>query len=137
MTARLAILLACCAFAPLAGAAEIVRCAGAGGVTYQDSPCPDASRATSLAIPAEFPPPNLAERDRLLQREAAMYRRLEARRERELKEAALREERELERARVAAAAAAAAQPPQYTILFAPRPGPVRRPYPHRPIGIRP
>jgi hypothetical protein len=75
------------ACAPGLAAAEIYRCAAATGVTYQQEPC---QGGAIVAIPAEFPAVNLAERERILQREAALEKRLEARRERELQEAALR-----------------------------------------------
>lgn len=91
------------ALAALPAAAEIYRCSDGGRVTYQEIPCVTAAGELT-AIPTSFPPPNAAERDRLFEREAALYRRLEARRERELKEAMLRdarEERALERERLA------------------------------------
>jgi hypothetical protein len=101
--------------------AEIVRCTGSsGGVTYQEAPCPASSVEKPAGIATEYPPPNLAERERLLSRESALYQRLEAQRERESKEAALRDARrereaELERARLAAEAAA--QQPQYLLVY--------------------
>ena len=106
-------------------AADIVRCVGLNGaVTYQQAPCPESTSETLVGIPTEYPAPNLAERDRLLAREADLYKRLEARREREANEAALREARlereaELERARLAALAAAQQQP-QYLLIYPPR-----------------
>ncbi|MDQ3028265.1 MAG: hypothetical protein M3R58_17410 [Pseudomonadota bacterium] len=124
MSARLFLgcFLAVAALPAAASASDIVRCiAAGGGITYQQAPCPEASSERFLAIATEYPAPNLAERDRLLQREAALYRRLEARREREAQEAVLREERQereasLERARVTAAAAAAVQFPQLIVV---------------------
>ena len=114
---------------PLAtAAADIVRCQNQhGGVTYQHAPCPSTSVEKAVPIASDFPEPNLQERDRLLAREAELHKRLEARRDREVQEAALREARlareaELERARVAAAE------PQYLLVFPNRP---YRP-PHRP-----
>src|SRR5436190_24377027 len=84
-------------------AAEIVRCAEPDGrVTYQEIPCSASSAESRPAIPTAFPAPNIAERDRLFAREAALDRRLEARRDRETQEAALRaarDDREAERAR--------------------------------------
>jgi len=118
MSARLFLgcFLAVAALPAAASASDIVRCiAAGGGITYQQAPCPEASSERFLAIATEYPAPNLAERDRLLQREAALYRRLEARREREAQEAVLREERQ-ERARVTAAAAAAVQFPQLIVV---------------------
>ena len=80
----LVLLIAFCA-AP-ATAAEIVRCVGPGGITYQHGPCAEAQSESRPAIPTEFPPANAVERERLLAREAALDRRLEARRDRELQE---------------------------------------------------
>jgi len=91
-----------------AWAGQVFRCTQAGGaVAYQELPCSPGTVETSWQTPA-FPEVNTAERDRLMQREAALDARLlkraeidaaeriarEARREREL---AL--EREAERAR--------------------------------------
>jgi hypothetical protein len=103
------------------GAQEIVRCkAAGGGVTYQQTPCPDRWEETRTGIASEYPAPNVVERDRLFEREAALLRRLEARRDRELKESQMREaraEREAERERLAALIAAQAAQPQYIIAF--------------------
>ena len=105
-------------FLPAPAAAEIVRCAGVDGrVTYQQIPCESGSEAR-VGIPNNYPAPNSAERDRLLAREAALDRRLEAERERWQQDAALRsarEERELERARIAAIETQNAQ--QYAIAY--------------------
>src|SRR6185436_12414781 len=83
---------------PATAAAEIVRCAAPDGrVTYQQIPCESGTEAR-VGIPSEYPAPNSTERDRLLAREAALDRRLEAERERWQQDAALRaarEEREL------------------------------------------
>ena len=71
----------------------------------------------------------------MFEREAALHKRLEARRDRELQESQMREaraEREAERERLAAMIAAQSQP-QYFVLYAPPRGrfhPQRR---HRPI----
>jgi hypothetical protein len=89
-----------------AGAAGIFRCRSAeGGTSYQESPCAPGSDAARLAVPGEFPPANLAARERLLDREAALDRRLEAQRERLSREETARI---AARAQVAAAEAAAA-----------------------------
>jgi hypothetical protein len=102
-----------------ATAADIVRCAGPGGrVTYQEVPCSEASAESKTSIRSEYPPPNTAERERLLAREAAADRRLEAERDRWQQDAALRaarEDRELERARIAAIEAQNQQ--QYAIAY--------------------
>ena len=103
-------------------ASEIVRCVDErGAITYQHIACPATTVTERSGIPTEFPAPNLLERDRLFAREAALDRRLEARRDRELQEAQMREaraEREAERERAAAmlAAAQAAQP-QYLLAY--------------------
>ena len=110
--------------------AQLYRCDSGGRVSYQDLPCPDATTAARPDIRTEFPPPNHMERDRLLQREAALDRRLEARRDRELVEAQMREaraEREAERERLAALQAQAL--PQYAVAF-----PAWRGYPGRRAG---
>lgn len=134
-------LLAAAALLPLgAGAGDIVRCQSPGGaVTYQQAPCPGSSTEKLVAIPTDFPEPNLRERERLLGREAELERRLEARRERELKEAAIREARqereaELERARLAALAAA--QQPQYLLVYPPRHWRAHRPPTWRTLAPR-
>lgn len=54
-----------------AAASPIYRCASASGVTYQERPCAGASRETAWKD-FDFPPVNVAERERLLQREAAL-----------------------------------------------------------------
>jgi hypothetical protein len=73
-----------------ATSAAVFRCTESdGSVTYQDRACrADATGATD--IPTEFPPPNEAERARILQREAQLEARLEQKRERESREASLR-----------------------------------------------
>jgi len=104
----------------LPAAADVYRCSHAKGVTYQEIPCPDSSVGERANIPTIFPEPNVAERERLLEREAALYKRLEARRDREVQEAVLRDaaaERQLERERLAAAQAAAQAQPQYLIAI--------------------
>ena len=113
--------LACLVIAlviPAAAAAEIVRCAAVDGrVTYQQIPCESGTEAR-VGIPTDYPAPNSAERDRLLAREAALDRRLEAERDRWQQDAALRaarEERELDRARIAAIETQSAQ--QYTMAY--------------------
>lgn len=108
---------------PARAAAEIIRCVDAGGaVTYQQVDCPESSKPERTAIPTEFPAPNTVERERLFEREAALYKRLEARRDRELQESQMREaraEREAERERLVAMIVAQSQP-QYLVLYAPR-----------------
>ncbi|HZZ93514.1 MAG TPA: DUF4124 domain-containing protein [Usitatibacter sp.] len=93
--------LALCAASATAGAA-VFRCTDAAGrITYQDSACDGNASTHPTNIPTDYPPPNEAERARILQREADLERRLEARREREARE---------ESVRLASAPAAAAEP---------------------------
>ena len=102
------------------GAQDIVRCKDArGAVTYQPAPCPDRTEESRPRIASDFPEPNKAETQRIFEREAALDKRLEARRDRELVEQQMREaraEREAERERAAQLAAAQAQQ-QYAIAY--------------------
>lgn len=90
-------------------AVDIVRCKDArGGVTYQPAPCPDRTEESRPQIATSYPEPNRAESQRIFDREAALDKRLEARRDRELQEQQMREaraEREAERERRAVLAA--------------------------------
>jgi hypothetical protein len=86
----LAILLA--AYAGAAGA-EIYRCSAGGSVTYQEIPCPAASDAATMPIGATFPDVNLLERDRLLQRDAALDARILKRAELDSAERIARDDR--------------------------------------------
>jgi hypothetical protein len=86
----LAILLA--AYAGAAGA-EIYRCSASGSVTYQEIPCPAASDAATMPIGATFPDVNLLERDRLLQRDAALDARILKRAELDSAERIARDDR--------------------------------------------
>ena len=111
-------LLAALSFAaPVLAADDIFRCVGAGGaISYQQMPCEAAGGVAR--VPTEFPPANSAERERIFQREADMYRRLEAQRDRQLAETIARNAREeqaaaLERERLAAAA----QAPTYAVAY--------------------
>jgi len=71
--------------------ATVFRCIEPdGGITYQDHACRDGPANGATGIPTQFPPPNEAERARLLEREALLEQRLEQRRERESREASLR-----------------------------------------------
>ena len=102
-----------------AAASEIVRCKVPGGaVAYQHGPCPDRAEESNPRIATAYPEPNKAESQRIFEREAALDKRLEARRDRELQEQQMREaraEREAERER--AAALAAQQQQQYAIAY--------------------
>jgi hypothetical protein len=77
------IFFAAVALAPFmqCAAADIYRCATpGGGISYQELPCHGVGAKTDL--PTNFPEVNIAARETLLQREAALERRLEAQRER-------------------------------------------------------
>ena len=115
---RVLLVLASLALVP-AFAADIYRCQAGGAVTYQQRPCDEGTAGGPTAIPAEFPPVNTAERERLLAREAALDQRLEMQRERLAREAATRQEREIERTRLAAAEAAAAAEPRWLVVSPP------------------
>jgi hypothetical protein len=85
-------------------AAPIRRCFTANlGVSYQEDPCTPGNDAGELEL-SNFPQVNAAARERLMQREAALDRRLEAERERLSREEMTRISA---RAQVAAAQAAA------------------------------
>ena len=128
---RRASLLAILAVALPSAAAPVYRCSGPGGeIAYQDQPCANARDERAVELPA-FPPANVAERDRLLQREAALDARLLKRAEIESAERIAREARwareaelQAERERTKAAEAA-----YYYPVYAPavRPRPHYRP----------
>ena len=120
MSLRIAVAIAAAALAAQGvGAQDIVRCKDArGAVTYQPAPCPDRTEESRPRIASDFPEPNKAETQRIFEREAALDKRLEARRDRELLEQQMREaraEREAERERQAQLAAQAQQ--QYAIAY--------------------
>ena len=105
------LVLAALALLPLAAQAEIFRCSEAGSVTYQEVPCATSAQGGVTKIPSSFPEANFAERNRLLQREAALDARLLERERIESAERIARmdlaaREREAQAARDAAAAAA-------------------------------
>lgn len=113
MLRRLALLFLFLAapFAAPAAGTQIYRCASAGGVSFQETPCGAASAQSTWDLPA-FPPANSAERERLLQREAALDARMLRRAELEAAERIAREARrarelELQAERERAAAAEA------------------------------
>ncbi len=86
---RAVIVAAACVALP-AGAA-IFRCTAAdGAVSYQEFECPQADRARTLDVPAQYPQVDNTARDRLFAREAELDRRLEAQRERDSREAVTR-----------------------------------------------
>lgn len=126
MSLRLALALAAATLTvqDVSAAQDIVRCKDArGGLTYQPAPCPDRTEESRPGISNDYPAPNIVERDRLFEREAALDKRLEARRDRETMEQQMREaraEREAERERLAVLAAV--QQPQYYVAY-PNPWP--------------
>jgi len=88
---RAACLLGISLLAGVTAHAEIFRCtASSGAVSYQQVPCDGGERFQVMDLPASYPPVDSAQRDRLFQREAALDQRLEARRERESREAIAR-----------------------------------------------
>jgi hypothetical protein len=109
------------------------RCNSAGGgVAFQDQPCEDARAERPFDMPA-FPPQNTLERDRLLQREAALDARMLKRAEIDASERIAREARwareaELEAERERARAAASQYYPIYPVYgHSVRPRPAYRP----------
>ena len=105
-------------------AAQIYRCSGAGGVAYQETPCEAATAQQAWAVP-EFPAVNTAERERILQREAALEARLLKRAEIDAAERIARDERKARELELQAererAAAASSEQPLYVIPLALRP----------------
>jgi hypothetical protein len=73
--------------------AEIYRCVAGASVTYQEIPCPASADAATLPIGADFPAVNIMERDRLLQREAALDARILKRAELDSAERIARDDR--------------------------------------------
>ncbi len=126
----LLLVLACTASA----ASEIYRCTSRqGGVTYQETPC--AGGGESRAMSLSFPEPNVAERERLLRREAALDARLLRRAEIESAERIARDER-IARERIAQAELEAARldAEARPLIVVARPGPyfrrsIGRPHP--------
>ena len=111
----------------LSQAAQIYRCVDAhGAVTYQETACVLASDERAWQTP-EYPPVNTAERDRLLQREAALDARLMKRAELETAERIARDERRARELELAAQREQAAPaPPLYVIPARLRPPRLRR-----------
>lgn len=111
----------------LAHGAQIFRCVDArGAVTYQETACALASDERAWQTP-EYPPVNTAERDRLLQREAALDARLLKRAELDTAERIAREERRARELELASQREQASpEPPLYIIPWTLRP-----PRPHR------
>jgi hypothetical protein len=84
-----------------AGAMQIYRCNAAGAVSYQEQPCVTSTQERTLDVP-EFPRVNTVERERLLQREAALEARLARRAEMEAAERIARENRRAQEAQLEA-----------------------------------
>ena len=123
-------LIALLVFVPLsAGAAPIYRCATGGSITYQEMPC--AGMGVRTDIPESYPEVNKTERDRLLQREAALDARLLKRAEIEAGERVARESRRARELELAAERERA-QPiePVYVVPVISRPHRPLRPYRH-------
>jgi len=109
-----------CTFFALAAAdvsAAMYRCiVPGGGVSYQEFPCAREDQGGPVDLPTNFPEVNWAARDSLMQREADLYRRLEAQRERLSREEMTRTSA---RAQVDAAQAAAQAITEPTVYYAP------------------
>jgi hypothetical protein len=80
------------AYAGSAGA-QIYRCSAGKSVTYQEIPCPATADAATMPIGADFPAVNIMERDRLLEREAALDARILKRAELDSAERIARDDR--------------------------------------------
>ena len=137
MKARFLLVLLSCAAA--IAHAQIYRCTGAkGAVSYQEIPCAAAEQGRTMDIPATFPEVNTAERNRLLQREAALEaRQVERMRIESAERVALAElaTREREAKAQREAAELAAQQSGYPV-FVTGPylrGPRVHPHPHYPV----
>jgi len=95
-------------------AGEIIRCVSANGaVTYQAIACPDAAREQVTNISNDYPPINMAERERLLANEREMYKRLEAQRDRDTALEMARQARAASESRAREAEAATEGEPYY------------------------
>jgi len=93
MKMRASVVGAMLIFAAGGAGAEIYRCSTAGSVTYQEIACPASADAATLPIGADFPAVNLLERERLLQREAALDARILKRAEIDAAERMARDDR--------------------------------------------
>jgi hypothetical protein len=114
-------------------AAQVFRCTAPGGaVTFQETPCDANAHERALDVP-QYPAVNSAERERLLQREAALDARLLKRAEieaaeRVAKEARWAREAELETERQRAKAETQYAYPVYPVYGRPfRPRPTHHP----------
>jgi hypothetical protein len=121
---RLAGLAALAAVLALPVGAEIFRCTSpTGAVSYQQASCPESDVSRVVDVPSSYPNADPAQRRQLFAREAALDRRLEARRERESREAIARAELT---AAQAAARQAQPQPADSQPLWLPLPFPRSR-----------
>lgn len=114
----------------VAAANGIYRCtAPDGAVTYQETACLFAREERPLAIPTEFPPVNAAERNRLLQREAALDARMLKRAELETAERIARDARRTRELELAAERERSrqAEQPVFVVPWLPHPRPHPRP----------
>ena len=122
-----ACLAAILALASVQAGAQIYRCKDAtGAVTYQEVACAGAEQGGTTNIPSVFPEANISERNRLLQREAALDARLLERARIDSAERVAQSElatREKEAKAMREAAELAAQQPVYPVYLA---GPVYR-----------
>jgi len=122
-----ACLAAILALVSVQAAAQIYRCKdAAGAVTYQEVACAGTEQGGTTKIPSVFPEVNTSERNRLLQREAALDARLLERARIESAERVAQAElatREKEAKAMREAAELAAQQPVYPAYVA---GPVYR-----------
>jgi len=120
-------LAAILALASVQAGAQIYRCKdAAGAVTYQEVACAGTEQGGTTKIPSVFPDVNTSERNRLLQREAALDARLLERARIESAERVAQSElatREKEAKAMREAAELAAQQPVYPAYVA---GPVYR-----------
>jgi len=120
-------LAAILALASVQAGAQIYRCKdAAGAVTYQEVACAGTEQGGTTKIPSVFPEVNTSERNRLLQREAALDARLLERARIESAERVAQSElatREKEAKAMREAAELAAQQPVYPAYVA---GPVYR-----------
>jgi hypothetical protein len=120
MRLRAWVVVATAASFPAAPAAfaEVYKCRGAdGALTYQQAPCSPSDQSLASGIASDYPAPNVLERERLLQREAELYKRLEAQRERLSAEAIAR----ITRPEPVVIAAEPAYPIAWPARFGPRP----------------
>ena len=127
-----AILLAAYAGSASAGA-EIYRCIAGGSVSYQEFPCPAAAEAATMPIGADFPAVNLMERDRLMQRDAALDARILRRAEIDSAERIARDDRISREATLQAMERERLEAAPYYVAARPFRPALRRAWP---IGIR-